>query len=640
MNIYTKLTILCLFLVITSSSILFFFTNQKFQKALKEEIRASVRQQSDESIVSIDRFIYSRLNDIQIASENPILSNPSIDQEELITYLQRLIQNNDVFYNFSYFDMNRYRLGDSKRLDLNKQHTYKQYWTQLSEEKPLVMDVSKSESLGRVVMNFAKIVKDDNGTSRGVLVGSVLIEELYNVLGTYALTADQTRKLDVNLINSDGLILYSNSNPEGVLRETYRDFSDIKNHISDSSFIETEDKLFFIAKEKGYKNYQGNEWILVLSISNDDAFMPLYEIQRQLIFIVLPVLIAAILFALVAARFFVKPIVKLSKAASEIGKGNFNVDLAVRTKDEVGNLARQLFKTSQILIKQIEKHKVLNRKLEEQKKEISIQKKDLEAANEQVRDSIYYAERIQKSMLPDSGSIRRLLKDGMVIYKPKDIVSGDFYWFERVRKGRHEYLVIACADCTGHGVPGAIMSIMGSNQLTNIVYYQNNLDPQKILARLDKTIKFELYREEVDAVKKDGMEIGICVINLDEDTLEFSGMGLPLYLVRNGELQIYKGPRLMAGGTDGDEKEVEEQLNKDLIHLEKGDRIYMASDGFQDQFGGTEDKKYMGKNFRQLLVNTSKEKMSKQREKIEKEFENWKRGYPQTDDVVVLGFEF
>lgn len=639
MNIYSKLTVLCLFLVITSGSILFFFTNQKFQKSLKEEIRASVRQQSNESIVSIDRFIYSRLNDIQFAAKNSIFTDPNVGQEEMISFLQELSKTNDVFYSFSFFNMNRIRLADSKRLSLGKQHGYRLYWTELSEEKPLVMDVSKSESVGRVVMHFAKIIKDENGESVGVLVGRVLIEELYNVLGNYSLTANETRKLNVNLVNSEGLILYSNTNPDGVLKEKYADFDIIEESNTDSSFFETEEKLYFIAQEKGYKNYKGNEWKLILSISKEDAFVPLTIIQRELIWIVIPVLIGSILLALIAANLFVKPIVKLSRSASEIGKGNFNVDLEVKTRDEVGNLARQLFKTSQILIKQIEKQKVLNRKLEDQKKEISKQKEQLEHANIQVRDSIYYAERIQKSMLPDSSSIRRLLRDGMVIYKPKDIVSGDFYWFERVRKGRNEYLVIACADCTGHGVPGAIMSIMGSNQLTNIVYYQNNLDPQKILARLDKTIKFELYREEIDVVKKDGMEIGVCVMNLDTDTLEFSGMGLPLYFVREGKMKVYKGPRLMAGGTDGDEKEVEEQLNKDVIKLEKKDRIYMASDGYQDQFGGSEDKKFMGKNFRQLLLDTSNEKMSKQKEILEDTFMKWKKSYPQTDDIVILGFE-
>lgn len=641
MNIYSKLTVLCLFLVITSGSILFIFTNRKFQKAFKEEIRASVRQQSNESIISIDRFIYSRLNDLQFAAKNPILRNPNVSQESMIRFLQDLSSTNDVFYSFSFFDMNRIRLADSKRLSLGKQHGYRLYWTELSEEKPLVMDVSKSESVGRVVMHFAQIIKDGSGESVGVLVGRVLIEELYNVLGNYSLTANQTRKLNVNLINNEGLILYSNTNPDGVLKERYADFNIINQQQTetDSSFFETEDKLYFIAQEKGYKNYKGNEWKLILSISKEDAFVPLAIIQRELIWIIVPVLIGSIILALVAANLFVKPIVKLSRAASEIGKGNFNVDLRVKSKDEVGNLARQLFKTSQILIKQIEKQKVLNRKLEDQKKEISSQKELLEHANIQVRDSIYYAERIQKSMLPDTSTIRRLLRDGMVIYMPKDIVSGDFYWFERVRKGRNEYLVVACADCTGHGVPGAIMSIMGSNQLTNIVYYQNNLDPQKILARLDKTIKFELYREELDAVKKDGMEIGVCVINLDEDILEFSGMGLPLYLIRDGKMKIYKGPRLMAGGTDGDEKEVEDQLNKDIIKLQKRDRIYMASDGYQDQFGGTEDKKFMGKNFRQLLLDTSGEKMSKQQEILIDTFKKWKKNYPQTDDVVILGFE-
>ena len=201
-------------------------------------------------------------------------------------------------------------------------------------------------------------------------------------------------------------------------------------------------------------------------------------------------------------------------------------------------------------------------------------------------------------------------------------------------------MIIACADCTGHGVPGAIMSMMGSNQLTNIVYYQNYIEPTKILARLDKAIKFELYKDEHSGQKQDGMEILVCVIDLDTLEMKFSGAGIPLMHWDQENIHIMKSPKLMVGGVDGDdEKEVEEQFELSTIQLKQGDRIYLSSDGFQDQFGGDEDKRYMAKRLRELLQETSSAKMREQGAKVEEEFEKWKGKQEQTDDVLVIGFE-
>jgi serine phosphatase RsbU (regulator of sigma subunit) len=639
MNIYSKLTLLCLFLVIVTGSILFFFTNQKFKKAFREEITASVQQQSKEAIKNIDRFIYSRLKDVSQTAANPYYTDMDLPQETLVQRLQELEKINDLFYSFSIFDLDRIRIADSKRLSLGKQHGNRLYWQVLNPDNPLIMDISRSESLGKVVMHFTTYIYDENRNPKGVLVGRILIDELYNVLGNFALTGDKSRKLNVNLIDQNGLILYSNKFPEAVLKNTYDEYEMISASTEEQAFYEADDQLYFVFEEQGYRSFAGNNWKLVLSISKEDAYIPVKDIQSELTWVIIPVLIGSILLALVAANIFVSPIIKLSDYASEIGKGNLKARVDIKSNDEIGNLAKQLTKTSQFLIKRIDDQRKLNRRLEEQRRKMLKQREMLQDVNKQIRDSIYYAERIQKSLQPDTKVIRRNLKDAMVLFKPKDIVSGDFYWFERIRWGRHDYLVIAAADCTGHGVPGAIMGIMGSNQLTHIVYYQNILDPRKILARLDKTIKIELYREDIDTVKKDGMEIGVCVINLDEYAMEFAGMGLPLYLVRNGSIQVYKSPRLMAGGTDGDEKQVEGLLKSERIQLEKRDKLYLASDGFQDQFGGDEDKKYMTKNFRNLLERTSTENMKRQRELLEEEFDRWKGNYPQTDDIVVVGFE-
>ena len=394
------------------------------------------------------------------------------------------------------------------------------------------------------------------------------------------------------------------------------------------------------------ENAFGQEAIQAMSTNSESIATTVQstinEIQSKLIWTLLAVILGSVILALIVANMFVKPILTITRAAEAIAGGNLETEIPVNSKDELGKLAENLNRASKGLISRLSEQRKLNETLEVQKGEIENQKLKIEEVNNQISDSIVYAQRIQKSILPELKVISKLVKDAFVIYKPKDVVSGDFYWFERVRQGRNEYMIIACADCTGHGVPGAIMSIMGSNQLTNIVYYQNYLDPVKILARLDKVIKFELQRDENDQKhSRDGMEIGICVINLDDLTMEFAGVGIPLYLIKNGseDLETYKSPKMMVGGIEGDEKEVSEQLEKQTIQLEEGDKIFLSSDGYQDQFGGENDKKFMSKNFKKLIETSAKKPMSELQNTLEEEFESWKGSTPQTDDVVVMGVE-
>lgn len=641
MNIYAKLTFLCLFLVVVSSSIIFIFTNIEVKKTYREELLINITKQAESTITNIEQFIFSRINDVNMATKNPYFRISDISGDELTSRLQELENLNELYYSFSLFDMNRVRLSDSKRESVGKKQDSTLFWTRISSENPSVMDVSKSESIGRAVLQFASIVNDYfDDTPKGVLVGRILVDELFQILGDISLSNDGTKTLEVNLINKNGLILYSNDENLEPMISTFSDYDLIKNLDGERvNFIETDDKLFFAAKQQSYLGYAGNDWILCISIDKEIAFSPLIEVQNKIIIVILSVLGFSILMALIAANLFVRPIIKLSKSAEEIGKGNLNANIDVKSNDEVGKLAKQLANSSQILIGKLEEQKETNYQLEKQKTEIEKQKMQLEHVNNQISDSIIYAKRIQNSILPDLSSISKVVKDVFVIYRPKDVVSGDFYWFERIRQGRNEYLVIACADCTGHGVPGAIMSIMGSNQLTNIIYYQNYLDPNKILARMDKQIKMELQQRDTEGQSRDGMEIGICVINLDDLKLEFSGAGIPLHIVRNNELTTYRSPKLMIGGIEGDEREASSMLNKEEIQLNSGDRIFLASDGYQDQFGGKDDKKFMVKNLKNLIVDSSSKSLSEQKQILISSFDKWKNDAPQTDDVLLMGIE-
>ncbi len=642
MNIYAKLTILCLFLVLFTAGVLSFFADQKVEQTLKEEIVSSMTQQSKGISSDIGRFMFSRLNDIRMASKNPYFRNLNVDPEQLTQRLQELENLNDLYYSFSLFDTNRVRIADSKRISIGKQHSESLYWISLNAGEEMAVDVSKSESVGRVVIHFAsKVTSFTDNSEVGVLVGRILIDELFKIVGEYSLSSDTSRNLDINLIDKDGIVLYSNTDPSRILNANYSNYELISTlNEPGVNFLETQDALYFVSRETNYLSFSGNDWTLILSIPKERAFSPLAQIREQILWAVLPVLILTIVLALIAANIFVKPIVKLSLAAEELSKGNLDIELPTGSKDEIGKLASQMAQTSQSLIGQIEEQRQTNKQLIDQKTQIEMQKNQLVSVSSQIRDSISYAERIQRSTLPPLNTLQSVFPDSFVTYKPKDIIGGDFYWFERVRRGNNEYMIVACGDCTGHGVPGAIMSIMGSNQLTNIVYYQNYLDPKKIISRLDKVIKFELQRD-TDEVNRDGMEIGICVIDLDTLRMEFAGAGIPLRLMKHGskELTIYKTPRQMVGGIEGDEQEVFAQLTKETIQLEVKDRIFLSSDGFQDQFGGEFDKKFMSKNFNRLIENSSSGTIEEQKKAIEKTFSEWSKNTSQTDDVCVLGFE-
>lgn len=646
MNIYGKLAALCSFIVIFSVGVISYFADQQMKNTLKREIATNLEKQSSDISSNIGRFMFSRINDIKIAARNPLLASTN-DKEKLIKRLQKIEEIDDIFYSLSIYNKDRLRVADSKRLSIGKKHKASSYWTQLENGKEVVIDISKSESVGKVVMHFAaKIIGENNQYSGDVLVGRVLINELFSLIDGSAEGFSEGNSFDINLINESGTLLYSSTNPEKVLIDKYENIgivNQVPSNKKEVNTIENDDMLYFISDKIGYRSYSGNKWTLILSIDKEKVYMPVAEIRKKMMLIAIPVLIASILFSLLLAKFIAKPIINLSNLSKKIARGELNVKIPTHYSGEMGVLSRQLSQTTKSLIGQIEEQKQSNIKLQKQKAQIEEQNEFIQDVSNKVNESISYAEKIQRAALPPLSTLQNVFPQSFVMFKPKDVIGGDFYWYESIRKGNSEYMIIACADCTGHGVPGAIMSIMGSNQLTNIIYYQNYLDPKKIITRLDKNIKFELQREtpNKEESSKDGMEIAICVIDLDTLRMDFAGVGIPLRIVKNNsdEMTIYKSPKLMAGGMTGDEREVNESLKKETIQLDPGDKIYLSSDGYQDQFGGPKDKKFMTRKFNEMLESSSKMSMLDQKNHIEKTFKDWTVNTKQTDDVMVIGFE-
>jgi serine phosphatase RsbU (regulator of sigma subunit)/predicted negative regulator of RcsB-dependent stress response len=266
---------------------------------------------------------------------------------------------------------------------------------------------------------------------------------------------------------------------------------------------------------------------------------------------------------------------------------------------------------------------------------------------QQITDSITYAQRIQSAILPSQEVMEELLPDHFVLYRPKDIVSGDFYWIKEVQ----DHLVIVGADCTGHGVPGAFMSMLGITMFNDLIGDRCFDAPGAILDRLREKVKEMLVQQGNSDEQKDGMDLAIAVFNKTTKEIHFSGANNPLYIIRRKDRPEQKDLEAFASIDNGDFRLFELKGDKQPIgthweetpfrttsvKLMEQDSFYMFSDGYIDQFGGEARKKFKSMNFKKLLLSVQKESMDMQRQSLEQAFDQWRGPYEQIDDIIVLG---
>ena len=298
--------------------------------------------------------------------------------------------------------------------------------------------------------------------------------------------------------------------------------------------------------------------------------------------------------------------------------------------------------------------------IEERTVEIREKKDKIETQHHQIlkiltelTDSINYAQRIQQAVLPSDNYLDEILNDYFILFKPKDVVSGDFYWATKI----NEYVIITAADCTGHGVPGAFMSMLGTSFLNEIVRNAELTKASEILFELRKYVITALNQTGEEGEQKDGMDMSLCVINTKNHEVQYSGANNPLYIVKDKE---FKDKNEAIKLCDNSKLKTQKpklfyevkpnkmpisiylkmgEFDNNIIKLEKGDKIYMFSDGYADQFGGPKGKKFMYKPFKKLLLENSDKPMSEQKEILLKSFEGWRGDVDQIDDVVVLGIQ-
>lgn len=319
--------------------------------------------------------------------------------------------------------------------------------------------------------------------------------------------------------------------------------------------------------------------------------------------------------------------------AHEVGSGNF--DSYYKPLSEEDNLGLALLKMREDLRvnERMLEDKVAQRTAEvvQQKAEIEIQSKKIEVFYKQVTDSIKYAKRIQEAILPPDSFVKKLLPDSFVFYKPKDIVSGDFYWLERI----NDKVLFAAVDCTGHGVPGAFMSIVGHNLLKQIISKFQLTQPSKILDELNKGVRDTLHqRNYEESTSKDGMDVSLCIFDKKNYELEFAGAFNSLFLVHDGEMFEIKGNKFSVGIYLTEEAR---NFTNHKLKVYKGDVIYIFSDGYADQFGGPKGKKFMQNQFRNLLLDIHRKPMPEQGRILEQTIEHWRGNEEQVDDILVMG---
>lgn len=376
--------------------------------------------------------------------------------------------------------------------------------------------------------------------------------------------------------------------------------------------------------------------------------------------------LGGVLIALLTGRSIVKPVQQLKTALLSLGKGVAPKEQVKITKDEIGEMAVALntlvhgFKQTTHFAEEVgsgnfdypytplgpddklgealvhmaqrlgDNERYLERQVQERTQEVVKQSERITELYKDVTDSIRYAKRLQETILPPEQLIQSLFPDYFLLFKPKDIVSGDFYWFREIGNKK----MFAVVDSTGHGVPGAFMSLVGFNGLNQAVREnQKHLEADQVLNTFHRIAQENLNKSHEYNNVRDSMDMALCIYDSENKTLEYAGAKIPLYLVRNGELTEIKANKSSIGSVEHGNFKFE----RHTVQIQENDKVYLFSDGYVDQFGGPKGRKFMYNQFRKMILSVQHMPMSEQKKEYSLRLETWKEGYDQIDDILFLG---
>lgn len=379
--------------------------------------------------------------------------------------------------------------------------------------------------------------------------------------------------------------------------------------------------------------------VIAISKQRQNEIFRQYE-DRYYLFFSLFILLS-ILGSFFLSKKFTKAIHKLNSQIKNFVESNFTqlTNWEIPSKDEVGQLTKN-FKILEVeLIEHIrhfqKKVEERTQELEFQKNEITLHKELIQGQNKEIMDSIRYAERIQRAIFPQEELLHKQLKEHFILFKPKDLVSGDFYWTYEVETENVHRLFFSVSDCTGHGVPGAFMSVLGLNSLNEILNNDPEILPDQILNQLNKRIIKSLNRHEKIGLR-DGMDIGLAMIDYKTESLHYSGAGRNLLYTFNGSVTELHGNRASIAGSIATH---DYAFNRQVVQLDMMDNAYLYSDGIIDQFGGPKGKKFKKRQLVQLITSLHELPMETQGEVILQAIEGWKGENFQVDDMCLLGID-
>ncbi|MCB8963465.1 MAG: SpoIIE family protein phosphatase [Bacteroidales bacterium] len=344
------------------------------------------------------------------------------------------------------------------------------------------------------------------------------------------------------------------------------------------------------------------------------------------------IMVMGICLSIILSRVVTKRIALLSESISNfVSSGFANAQtLGIPSKnDEIGLLVKDFEAMRTEICNQIQ---YLEHTVEDRTEEIRAQKEHIVKQNQKIMDSIRYAQNIQEAILPTTIALNESFPEHFIFFQPKDIVSGDFYWHKKIDNSRYNISILAVADCTGHGVPGGLMSMLGIASLSDIVLKESVQSATDVLNELRTKITETLSTQINGRLLKDGMDIALAIIDHRNGKLQFAGAHRPLYLVRNGAMIKIKGDSMPIGRGYTDAN-----FTLHEIAIDKNDTFYLCTDGFVDQHNKELNKKYLEVNYRKLLVQLAALPIDQQKETLANEFERWKGEAEQTDDVLVVG---
>ena len=629
MRVRSKVSFLFLGVLFFSCCTLIFIGYRHYYATLKNQIFVQQNDLCQSIMGNIDRFLYERLVDTRNLSLYSEMNEDDFQSDKIQRVLNSYNRENVNYQSISFFDHERIRIADTKNSSIGSKHTLSKYWKGL-EKSDYALDVSKSESLKEVVIHFASKVFNPLGQQKGTIVTRLKIEELYQVISSVFQLRNISSLARVELVDQNGKLLYSSHNPEGVLK-TIPEYYEQLRKIEKGKGCEFGDFLLFTNEEQGYANFEGNHWHLVMLVDKQMAFAPLMDLNNQFKLALVAIFVFSTIISFLLSHHLTNPIGKLVSLADDFANGRLNSKVNIKQKDEIGMLGYTLQSMARRLETRLEDYRKLNSNLTEKCEMISAQKNEIEEKNEQINSSIRYAQKIQQTLLESNSLPDNGVNIGL-FYKPLDQVSGDFYYAKRIEVSGRAIYVTVVGDCTGHGVPGAFLTIMALNFLDEILG-SGIYSPNKIIAELH--IKMSNVLKNNNHFIMDSIDLAVLTYDTIENYVVFAGANRPLIIKNGAAIKKIKGSKFSVG--DEMFRRVDFCENH-CIEISSNQTFYLFSDGIVDQFNSATNRKL---TTRKLLEFLNRQEGFASAKDVEYYVSKWMGDSTfQTDDMVFLSIDF